>query len=165
MCIRDRYEVTKEEKEENKGIFQFLDRIKIFLNRHQEKTEGDFIAITGYGTGEGLCGWNCRHSFGPYYKGISVNDNKAYDSEADKRQYDLEQEQRAKERRIRDLTRRRNVCKRTMKECEDTELIEELKGKYQKVQKSLDLSREDYEDFCQKHKLKTRQERLKVYEK
>lgn len=163
--VLSQYEVTKEEKEENKGIFQFLDRIKIFLNRHQEKTAGDFIAITGYGTGEGLCGWNCRHSFGPYYKGISVNDNKAYDSEADKRQYDLEQEQRAKERKIRDLTRRRNVCKRTMKECEDTELIEELKGKYQKVQKSLDLSREDYEDFCQKHKLKTRQERLKVYEK
>ena len=21
--------------------------------------------VTGYGTGEGLCGWNCRHSFGP----------------------------------------------------------------------------------------------------
>lgn len=26
---------------------------------------------TGYGTGAGLCGWNCRHSFFPYYPGIS----------------------------------------------------------------------------------------------
>ena len=25
----------------------------------------DFVECTGYGTGEGLCGWNCRHSFGP----------------------------------------------------------------------------------------------------
>ena len=28
-----------------------------------------FVASTGYGTGEGLCGWNCRHSFGPYIEG------------------------------------------------------------------------------------------------
>ena len=24
-----------------------------------------FVESTGYGTGECLCGWNCRHSFGP----------------------------------------------------------------------------------------------------
>ena len=24
----------------------------------------EFYGATGYGTGEGLCGWNCRHSFG-----------------------------------------------------------------------------------------------------
>lgn len=26
---------------------------------------------TGYGTGAGLCGWNCRHSFFPYFEGLS----------------------------------------------------------------------------------------------
>jgi hypothetical protein len=31
----------------------------------------DFLTWTGYGTGEGLCGWNCRHSFYPYFEGIS----------------------------------------------------------------------------------------------
>lgn len=159
------YEVTEEEREENKGIFKFLDRIRIFLNRHQEKTAGDFIAVTGYGTGEGLCGWNCRHSFGPYYKGISVNDNKPYDSEEDKRKYDLEQEQRAKERKIRELTRKRNVCRHSMKESEDDVLADEFKEKYQKIQKNLDSARDSYEDFCQKNNLKTRQERLKVYQK
>lgn len=25
---------------------------------------------TGYGTGAGLCGWNCRHSFSPYFDGM-----------------------------------------------------------------------------------------------
>ena len=37
------------------------------------KTPGydNFIDATGYGTGEGLCGWNCRHSFYPYYEGTS----------------------------------------------------------------------------------------------
>ena len=32
---------------------------------------GDFEATTGYGTGPGLCGWNCRHSFYPFFPGIS----------------------------------------------------------------------------------------------
>lgn len=26
---------------------------------------------TGYGTGAGLCGWNCRHSFYPFFEGLS----------------------------------------------------------------------------------------------
>lgn len=29
----------------------------------------DFRSGTGYGTGEGLGGWNCRHTFGPYIEG------------------------------------------------------------------------------------------------
>ncbi len=29
----------------------------------------DFEAATGYGTGPGLCGWNCRHNFYPFYPG------------------------------------------------------------------------------------------------
>lgn len=29
----------------------------------------DFREATGYGTGEGLCGWNCRHTFYPYVDG------------------------------------------------------------------------------------------------
>lgn len=31
----------------------------------------DFKEKTGYGTGAGLGGWNCRHSFFPFFKGIS----------------------------------------------------------------------------------------------
>lgn len=27
-------------------------------------------AVTGYGTGEGLCGWNCRHHFHPFVPGV-----------------------------------------------------------------------------------------------
>lgn len=30
----------------------------------------DFIETTGYGTGEGLCGWNCRHNFYPFVEGV-----------------------------------------------------------------------------------------------
>lgn len=31
----------------------------------------NFEESTGYGTGAGLCGWNCRHSFFPFWPGIS----------------------------------------------------------------------------------------------
>lgn len=31
----------------------------------------DFVSNTGYGTGPGLCGWNCRHSFFPVIEGLS----------------------------------------------------------------------------------------------
>lgn len=31
----------------------------------------DFRMATGYGTGAGLGGWNCRHSFFPYFEGLS----------------------------------------------------------------------------------------------
>ena len=31
------------------------------------------MKVTGYGTGEGLGGWNCRHSFFPYFEGLSEN--------------------------------------------------------------------------------------------
>ena len=31
----------------------------------------DFIASTGYGSGDGLGGWNCRHGFFPFFEGFS----------------------------------------------------------------------------------------------
>lgn len=31
----------------------------------------DFRSATGYGTGAGLCGWNCRHTFYPWAEGSS----------------------------------------------------------------------------------------------
>lgn len=29
------------------------------------------FSMTGYGSGPGLCGWNCRHNFYPYWEGLS----------------------------------------------------------------------------------------------
>lgn len=64
----------------------------------------DFRTATGYGTGAGLCGWNCRHSFGPYrhgaprqYEPNPVSETGYTDAEL----YALSQKQRACERAIR----------------------------------------------------------------
>lgn len=77
----------------------------------------DFETATGYGTGPGLCGWNCRHNFYPFYPGISVR-NYTDDrlAELDARnvpyggglytRYEITQIQRALERKVRKYKRR-----------------------------------------------------------
>lgn len=70
----------------------------------------NFAETTGYGTGEGLGGWNCRHSFGAYFEGLSKRSFENVDPEENKRVYDLEQQQRYNERQIRKYRRAANIC-------------------------------------------------------
>lgn len=44
---------------------------KIFSRSGTHPKYPDFATSTGYGTGPGLCGWNCRHSFYPFFEGVS----------------------------------------------------------------------------------------------
>ena len=84
---------------------------------HKKKKYLDFMTNTGYGTGEGLCGWNCRHSFHAFFpdsmepaydyktlrklnaKNISYN-GKKYSK------YEIDQMQRYLERQVRKYKRR-----------------------------------------------------------
>lgn len=77
----------------------------------------DFETATGYGTGPGLCGWNCRHSFYPFFPGAS---KRLYGQEELDRlaarnveyggkkytEYEITQMQRALERQVRKAKRR-----------------------------------------------------------
>lgn len=71
---------------------------------------------TGYGTGPGLCGWNCRHNFHAYFPGISSpaytkSMLKEYDAKSMEyngvkyTEYEVSQMQRAHERKIREYKR------------------------------------------------------------
>jgi hypothetical protein len=51
---------------------------KIFSRSGKSKKYPDFVESTHYGEGDGLGGYNCRHSYFPYFEGISEN---AYDRE------------------------------------------------------------------------------------
>lgn len=77
----------------------------------------DFASATGYGTGAGLCGWNCRHNFYPFFPGLSepayrADELAAYNARDGEYQgkrytrYELSQMQRALERRVRRWKRR-----------------------------------------------------------
>ena len=46
---------------------------KIYSRSGTHPKYKNFVEATGYGTGEGLGGWNCRHSFYPFFEGISEN--------------------------------------------------------------------------------------------
>ena len=61
-----------------------------------------FYEATGYGTGDGLGGWNCRHSFFPYFEGLSLAANAPTFSKAENlTEYNNTQTQRSLERSIR----------------------------------------------------------------
>lgn len=44
---------------------------KVYSRSGTSEKYPSFVECTGYGTGEGLGGWNCRHSFFPFFEGIS----------------------------------------------------------------------------------------------
>ena len=45
---------------------------KVFKLHGKEPGYPNFYEATGYGTGPGLCGYNCRHNFHPFYPGLST---------------------------------------------------------------------------------------------
>lgn len=74
---------------------------KVFSLSGKSNRYPDFRSSTGYGTAAGLCGVNCRHSFSPYFPGMSLKPDEQISLTENRRQYELEQEQRFNERRIR----------------------------------------------------------------
>lgn len=111
---------------------------KIYSLNGPTEQYGDFYASTGYGTGDGLCGWNCRHNFYPYIEGV---DEEMY-SAADLREmnsakyeyngkkyteYEVSQMQRTMERRVRQTRRELTGYDTAIKET----LFDELKAPLQ----------------------------------
>lgn len=84
---------------------------KVFSLSGKSQKYPDFVKSTGYGTGAGLKGWNCRHDFFPFFEDSKPAYTQAELAEFENRQvtyygeklteYDATQKQRAMERRIR----------------------------------------------------------------
>ena len=126
------------------------------------KTPGllPFIESTGYGTGEGLCGWNCRHSFGP--GDLRHNPFKDFDAEENKKAYDLSQKQRAQERRIRQTKVKLVGLREAIENTEDPAAKATLEGAYQKAAKLLEKQNLAYNAFCQNNGLKRLADRIQI---
>lgn len=89
---------------------------KVYSRSGKHPKYPPFKTSTGYGTGAGLCGWNCRHSFYPFFEGLSdrayprdkLREYEARTLEYNGKSiayYDATQMQRAMERKIRDTRR------------------------------------------------------------
>ena len=119
-----------------------------------------FERTTGYGTGDGLSGWNCRHSFGPG-DGIH-NPYDKWDDEENKKAYDLSQKQRSMERKIRRTKQKILGYREAIEVCKDQKTKDTLQAVYDKQALSLQLQNKEYNSFCEKNGLKRLGDRLSV---
>lgn len=123
----------------------------------------DFEESTGYGTGPGLCGWNCRHSFSVFFPGISTRnysdetlqnidpppfeyDGKTYTY------YEATQKQRQIERQMRKTKREMIAYDAAGAKDDFTAAAVKLRGQ-----------KDQYVAFSRAAGLKTRHERAAVY--
>lgn len=119
----------------------------------------NFAETTGYGTGEGLCGWNCRHSFYPFWPGISV---RAYTKEkldwynAERFEYngqkltdyECSQIQRSYERDIRESKRILASYDEAAKASTDEATEAAIKEEFQAESVKLKAKEAKLKDFC-----------------
>lgn len=94
---------------------------QIFSRSGKSSKHPDFVQETGYGTGAGLGGWNCSHSFRPFIEGfprtyskelLSDYEAKDYTYNGEKlTEYEALQQQRYIERQIRRWKREENTMK------------------------------------------------------
>lgn len=126
----------------------------------KDKRFPDFYKSTGYGTGEGLCGWNCRHSFGSGdgvnnpYKDIQTADNYRMEK--------LEQRQRALERRVRKTKREVMGLQEAVEKCQDEAAKFELQQALDRKSYLLSRQNKAYNDFCEQNGLRKQSERLQI---
>lgn len=139
-----------------KGKFAFLNDMKEFFQNQKNKKYKDFIETCGYGKMLGICGINCRHSFGLFYPGISINNQIQYDSEENKKRYQREQKQRAMERGIRLIKRELNGLDSSGSD------TEEAKMRKRELKELLQTKDAEYKAYCQKNGLKPLNYRLQV---
>lgn len=120
----------------------------------------DFKKSTGYGTIEGLCGVNCRHSFGPGdgannpYSDINTEDSNRIEQ--------LNKRQRELERRIRKTKQGLAGTQTAIDVIKDKELNFELQQMYDRKAALLRKQNEAYNTFCKDNDLKKLSERLRI---
>ena len=133
---------------------------KFYSRTGRDKRFPDFVSSTGYGTITGLCGVNCRHSFGT---GDGENNPfEQYDREENRKDYETQQRQRMLERRIRDSKRKVQNLQTAVDNCKDEKLKFELQQKLDRKSYTLSQKNKAYQKYCKDNNLKEYAERLKV---
>lgn len=134
---------------------------KVFHFGPGESEYPDLVQETRYGYVDGLCGANCRHSMVPYIEGVTTNPFEQFDSEENKKQYEIEQGQRKIERDIRKVKREVQGLQEAIKTA-SAETRGKLESTYKKRAQRLTSLNKQYRSYCETNNLKTRQERLHI---
>lgn len=122
----------------------------------------DFVESTGYGTGGGLCGWNCRHNFMPFDPETMENNIEKYGMKENEEAYKISQIMRKYERRIRITKRKVLLTKNSLNKTDNTTMKELLTNQLFRFKKLLNKQSLEYRTFCNSHKLKPQRERLQI---
>ena len=117
-------------------------------------------AVCGFGKIQGIHGANCRHSHGP---GDGVhNPFEHYDSEENRKMYELEQRQRELERRIRKTKRETMNWKKAADAETDPATKAKSEEKYQQKAALLQKQNKAYNKFCEETGLKKQHDRIRI---
>lgn len=131
-----------------------------FYSRSGKDTRFPPFTVCGMGNVQGIHGANCRHSHGP---GDGENNPfKQYNSEENRKVYELQQRQRLLERRIRKAKRETMGMKTAVDGAKDEKLRFELDIDYQKKAALLQKQNKAYNDFCEQNGLKRLSDRIKI---
>ena len=117
----------------------------------------DFVKSTGYGTGDGLKGWNCRHDFFPFFEDSEpaytqeelneYENRKVTYNGVEMTEYDASQKQRAYERRIRATKRELSGLDSAIKETDNETLKESLQAEFDRKSVLLKKQEDKIKDF------------------
>ncbi len=135
-------------------------------SRNKESKYPDFESTTGYGTGAGLCGWNCSHTFYPYIENVSeknytkeqvdkLNSETVICDDKEMPVYEATQKMRGMERGIRET--KRNLV--AMNELKDNPKAQTT---FKKLSVKLKSQEATYKNFAEKTGLPAENDRLRT---
>lgn len=133
---------------------------KVFCISGKDPKYPSFYDSTGYGTGPGLCGWNCRHNFYAFIPGISTPaytdqmlkeykaKNYTYNGKA-YTEYEVSQMQRFQERQIRNTKRKLAGYDAGVKAAGDDEVLKNtLQQRFESESVRLKEQEKTLKEFC-----------------
>lgn len=122
---------------------------KVFCLSGTDPKYENFYEATGYGTGPGLCGWNCRHNFHAFFPGISTP---AYTQEMlddySAKNVEASQMQRGHERQIRETKRKLAGYNSAISEAKDDTLKNTLQNRFNEESVRLKKQEAALKAFC-----------------
>lgn len=152
---------------------------QVFCISGKDKKYRQFEEATGYGTGGGLCGWNCRHSFHMFFPGLSkhayskttlsgyANRKHLYTSPSGEKQildeYECTQRQRAYERAVRESKSILAGYNAAMKAAQNATLENSMKAEFASESVKLKKIEAEMKDFCKQTGRQVDSARTQVY--
>ncbi len=132
------------------------------------RTHGyDSFDVTGYGSGDGLCGWNCYHNFFPYFDGLSTRtferDPAARLGKSNEQVYDESQQQRQYERGVRDAKRECVALNTAAQATNDPELQASLASQFTGASVKLKRREAQLNAYCEQTNRTRLREREAAY--